>query len=87
MHNDDGDFDYYAHEADISSLGEDGRDVWQWASSFTSATDTNISTNRRHAEYMDQILPFNITLIAQNEYGYAAWKAILGIEIKQGLAA
>jgi len=25
---------------------------------------------------------FNITLIAQNEYGLAAWMAILGVEIK-----
>jgi len=32
-------------------------------------------------DYMDQVWPFDITLIAQNEYGQAAWSAIIGVEI------
>ena len=30
---------------------------------------------------MDQIWPFDVTLIAQNEYGQGAWSAIIGVEI------
>ena len=32
-------------------------------------------------DYMDQIWPFDVTLVAQNEYGQGAWSAIIGCEI------
>jgi hypothetical protein len=32
-------------------------------------------------EYMDQIWPFDITLVAQNEYGQGAWSVVVGVEI------
>lgn len=32
-------------------------------------------------EYMDQVWPFDITLVAQNEYGQGAWSAVIGVEI------
>jgi len=32
-------------------------------------------------DYMDQCWPFDVTLIAQNEYGQGAWSAIIGVEI------
>lgn len=36
---------------------------------------------RRAAQHADQVFPFDITLIAQNEYGRAASAAIIGVEI------
>ena len=30
---------------------------------------------------MDQIWPFDVTLVAQNEYGQGAWSSIIGCEI------
>jgi hypothetical protein len=33
------------------------------------------------AQYMDQIFPFDVTLIAQNEYGQGAYSAVVGCEI------
>ena len=59
----------------------------------TGATDANraqagsataefgVSTVRVPAEYADQIMPFDITLIAQNEYGMAAFMVIIGVEV------
>lgn len=83
----DENYKYYAHEADAWTMDDTQESVWDWANKFTTgtqptggSTDT-IDTVKRHAEYMDQIMPFNINLIAQNEYGYAAWKAILGVEV------
>ena len=32
-------------------------------------------------EYMDQVWPFDITLVAQNEYGQGAWSVVVGVEI------
>jgi hypothetical protein len=32
-------------------------------------------------DYMDQIWPFDVTLVAQNEYGQGAWSSIIGCEI------
>lgn len=84
MVKDDGEFDYYAHEGEEYSLDTESANPWAWADSLTAATGPggeSIQSIKKHAEYMDQIMPFNITLIAQNEYGYAAWKAIIGVEI------
>lgn len=82
MNEQNGTYDYYAHEGEEMTL-VDNTNVWDWANtlSATIAAGGGISTIKKHAEYLDQIMPFNITLIAQNEYGLAAWKAIIGIEI------
>lgn len=32
-------------------------------------------------EYMDQVWPFDVTLVAQNEYGQGAWSSVIGVEI------
>jgi len=77
------DYYYYAHEGEEYTLNSN-TNVWDWAKDLTDkiqAAGGSIHTNARPAEYADQIMPFNITLIAQNEYGLAAWMAILGIEI------
>lgn len=36
---------------------------------------------RRMAQYMDQVYPFDINLVAQNEYGNGSYSAIIGVEI------
>ena len=38
-------------------------------------------TVRRSAMYADQVMPFDITLIAQNEYGHASASGVVGVEI------
>jgi hypothetical protein len=76
-----GRWDYYAKEGEGYSLEDNNADPWAWAAAVNANTPGQYETTKRHAEFMDQIMPFNITLIAQNEYGLAAWKAILGIEI------
>ncbi len=82
--NGDQDHWYYAKEGDQYALDSGySADPWKWAADIANDTITpgRFTTTKRPAEYMDQIMPFNITLIAQNEYGLAAWKAILGVEI------
>jgi hypothetical protein len=43
--------------------------------------DGEAVTVRRAPIYPDQIFPFDITLVAQNEYGQAAWSSVDGVEI------
>lgn len=38
-------------------------------------------TVRRSAFYADQVMPFDITLVAQNEYGHASAAGVVGVEI------
>lgn len=45
------------------------------------ATDLNLGIQIRRAVYSDQILPFDITLVAANEYGQLASMAVYGVEI------
>lgn len=45
------------------------------------ATDLNLGIQIRRAVYSDQILPFDITLVAANEYGQLATMALYGVEI------
>jgi len=47
----------------------------------TAVPNNTIDTVKTVAEYLDQVMPFDCTLAAQNEYGMAAWMAIVGIEI------
>lgn len=71
-------FFYYAHEDEQATLFGN-TNLWEWAEQV--ADDNRIETVHTKAEYADQIMPFDITLIAQNEYGLAAWMGILGVEI------
>lgn len=38
-------------------------------------------TVRKSAMYADQVMPFDITLVAQNEYGHASAAGVIGVEI------
>jgi len=38
-------------------------------------------TVRRSAFYADQVMPFDVTLVAQNEYGHASASGVVGVEI------
>jgi len=38
-------------------------------------------TVKRSAQFADQVMPFDITLIAQNEYGHASAAGVLGVEV------
>jgi hypothetical protein len=49
--------------------------------SATGGPSTAAKSVATPAQYMDQIFPFDITLIAQNEYGQGAYSAIVGCEI------
>ena len=47
----------------------------------TAAPDVGALSIKRSAQHADQVMPFDITLIAQNEYGRATSSAIVGVEI------
>jgi hypothetical protein len=82
MRDTSGRFDYYAHIHEPATI-DTNVSVWDWAQAYQKdlTSGTGIQTIKRHAEYADQIMPFNITLIAQNEYGLSAWMSIVGVEI------
>lgn len=74
---------YYAHSDEIN-----------WLSNTVNAANyhnemrdqNNIDTSvarsvLKRPDYMDQTWPFDINLIAQNEYGNGAWSSIIGVEI------
>ena len=77
------------------SVDEQGRPVtneppsgFESSADMTSWQQYQDSTNRvvgrsvrTEPTYMDQIWPFDITLVAQNEYGQGAWSAVVGVEI------
>ena len=68
-----GTFEYNA----VTGLTTAANDVYRTGTSqYTSSTSI-----KRMAEYMDQCYPFDVSLIAQNEYGNGAWSSVVGIEI------
>ena len=88
----DEDHYYYAHSDEVNWLRDGLADNLtydangavnmvseQWTSS--GATGGLARTQQAIPDYMDQIYPFDVTLIAQNEYGNGAWSSILGLEI------
>ena len=67
---------YYAHEQE--QLAIDGnQSIWDWS----AEPQDRVSTRLSPPEFMDQVMPMDITLVAQNEYGLSAWKVIIGVEI------
>jgi len=53
--------------------------AWQ---SYQESQDRVVGRSvKTEPTYMDQIWPFDITLVAQNEYGQGAWSAVVGVEI------
>lgn len=47
----------------------------------TTVTTGAARSIRTTPQYADQIWPFDVTLVAQNEYGQGAWSSIIGVEI------
>ena len=54
---------------------------WQSGTGSGTATQAVGRSKRTIPQYMDQIWPFDVTLMAQNEYGLGAWSSVIGIEI------
>lgn len=46
-----------------------------------SSGQVGARTVKRSAMYADQVMPFDITLVAQNEYGHASAAGVAGVEI------
>lgn len=67
-----------AISADMSSASSDG---WQSGQNTGTSTQGVGRSKRTIPQYMDQIWPFDVTLMAQNEYGLGAWSSVIGIEI------
>jgi len=63
---------YYAHQDEID---------WLFRPQSVGVHTGAAISLKHNPDYMDQVWPFDITLVAQNEYGQAAWSAIIGVEI------
>lgn len=74
---------YYAHEHEPASTfhPDINKDVFELYGRINSNTNRRIATTPRKAEYADQLMPFDVTLVAQNEYGLSAFMVIVGLEI------
>jgi len=70
------DHKYYAHQDEIDWL-QDPTNVAERTGAVGGAAQSVLT----RPDYMDQIWPFDITLLAQNEYGQGAWSSVLGVEI------
>lgn len=87
----DGKHFYYRHEYEPTSImkglnsapsyWQNYENIFKTDDTTTGVTSTTVDTVKATAEYLDQVMPFDITLAAQNEYGLSAWKAMIGIEI------
>jgi len=69
---------YYAKEDELREPSHYGREVNQ---QLVDRNGMPLDIERRPPIYDDQILPFDITINAQNEYGQMAVKRIYGVEI------
>jgi hypothetical protein len=84
---------YYAHADEVNwLLNTQNAAAYKGSTAALPTTDplTNASQNVNYGiarskmqqpEYMDQVWPFDVTLVAQNEYGQGAWSAVIGVEI------
>lgn len=79
---------YYAHSDEVNWLNN-VHNAANYQAEIGTLNQATVGTEtytvarsaRTPAEYADQIYPFDITLIAQNEYGQGAYSAVLGVEI------
>lgn len=88
---------YYAHANEVNwlvntfnapeywnSLDSSQRNLYHNRTDATAVAGqgpTVAKSVAQEAQYMDQIFPFDVTLIAQNEYGQGAYSSIIGCEI------
>ena len=80
----DADHQYYAHADEVNWLMNPYNMANYPASMHNISTGPNLGVARSMKsvpDYMDQVWPFDVTLVAQNEYGQGAWSAIIGLEI------
>ena len=54
---------------------------WQSGQNTSTGVQAVGRSKKATPQYMDQIWPFDVTLIAQNEYGLGAWSSVIGVEI------
>jgi len=79
----DPDHFYYAHADEVNWL-TNVNNMANYPGTVTNQGGVNVGVARSQTatpDYMDQIWPFDVTLVAQNEYGQGAWSAIIGLEI------
>ena len=69
---------YYAKQGDLKELGNYADEL---AEQMLDRQGTPTGVEKRAPIYDDQVLPFDITITAQNEYGNAAVRRIYGVEI------
>lgn len=62
-------------------VGKSGANGNQGATSGNPDARVGALSIRRSAQHADQVYPFDITLVAQNEYGRASACAVIGVEI------
>jgi len=77
---DDPDHWYYAHADEVDWLTNQVNYA-DYHAEVNGANPAVAASVRSRPDYMDQVWPFDVTLIAQNEYGHGAWSAIIGLEI------
>jgi len=91
----DPDHRYYAHQDEVNWLLNTFNQANFYRDVQTAVADGTLAANpfedggtspvaksvATEAQYMDQIWPFDITLVAQNEYGQGAFSAVIGVEI------
>lgn len=70
---------YYAKDSDLSNPDEYRSQIGN-AKLFTR-NGLDLGVERRPVVYSDQLLPFDITITAANEYGQMAVQRIYGVEI------
>ncbi len=68
---------YYAKEDELRDPSNYASEIYQ----MMDRTGMPLGIEKRSPVYSDQILPFDITITAQNEYGQMATQRIYGVEI------
>ncbi|MCX7679980.1 MAG: hypothetical protein N2316_12305 [Spirochaetes bacterium] len=69
---------YYAHAEEINWLTNTVDYANYHAEMAALCGQPGVARSTLHRpDYMDQIWPFDVTLVAQNEYGQGVWSAII----------
>ena len=71
---------YYAHADEVNWLTNQVNYA-DYHSQVNGESPAIASSQLHKPDYMNQVWPFDVTLIAQNEYGHGAWSAIIGVEV------